>query len=480
MNIAMVSKNLGTLLICEVLAIIPAMIVSLIYKEGEFSAFLYTIIILLLIGIPLFSIKPENKHIYAREGFAIVAIGWLLMSFFGALPFYFSGAIPSFVDSFFESASGFTTTGASILTEIEGLSKGILFWRSFTHWVGGMGVLVLALAILPSSGAQSMQMMKAESPGPSTGKLVPKVKETAKILYSIYLLITLIEFILLKLAGLSFYDALIHTFGTVGTGGFSSKNLSVGGYNNITVEIIITAFMLICGVNFSLYYQALKGNFKVFFKDEEFKLYIFVISISIILITINLNGSVYYSIKESIRYASFQVASIITTTGYATANFDTWPVFSKLILFFLMFIGGCAGSTGGGMKHIRILFLFKAAKRNLLKIMHPKAVYCVRLGGKVVNEQTVSEVLGFFFMYIMIFCLAVLVVALDGESLVTTITSVVATIGNIGPGLEIVGPMGNFSSFSVTSKIVLSFCMIIGRLEIYPILLLLMPRFWVK
>ncbi|WP_069998048.1 TrkH family potassium uptake protein [Cellulosilyticum sp. I15G10I2] len=480
MNVAMVSKNLGTLLIFEILAMFPAMIVSLIYKESAFWAFLYTMIILLIIGLVLFMIKPKSKSIYAREGFAIVAIGWILMSFFGALPFYFSGAIPSLVDSFFESSSGFTTTGASILTEIEGLAKGILFWRSFTHWVGGIGVLVLAMAILPSAGAQSMQMMKAESPGPNPGRLVPKVKETAKILFSIYLLITVIEIILLMFAGMPFYDALVHTFGTVGTGGFSSKNLSIGGYNNIMVEIIITVFMLMCGANFGLYYHALKGNFKVLFKDEEFKLYVTIVTISIIVITLNIYGEVYHTVKESVRYAAFQVASIITTTGYATADFDTWPVFSKLILLFIMFIGGCAGSTGGGMKHIRILLLFKAAKRNFLKIVHPRAVDSVRIGGRAVDEQALSEVLGFFFIYIIIFCCAVLIVALDGKSIVTTLSSVVATIANIGPGLEIVGPAGNFSSFSVLSKITLSFCMIIGRLEIYPILLLVMPKFWSK
>ncbi|WP_315112691.1 TrkH family potassium uptake protein [Clostridium intestinale] len=480
MNFAMVLKNLGKLLVCEALSIVPAALVCIYYKENEFWSFLYTIIILIVLGVILIRIKAKNKNIYSRDGFAIVAIGWILLSFFGALPFYFSGAIPSLVDSFFEASSGFTTTGATILGEIESLSRGILFWRSFTHWIGGMGVLVLVMAILPSAGAGSMQIMKAESPGPNPGKLVPKVKETAKILYGIYLIITLVQLILLKLSGLPLFDSMIHTLGTVGTGGFSNRNISVGAYNNIAAEIIITVFMLICGANFALHYQLLKGNIKGFFKDGEFKLYIFIVTMSIILITFNLNGNIYNSVKESLRHASFQVASIITTTGYATVDFNTWPSFSKLILLLLMFVGGCAGSTAGGMKNIRILLLFKAAKRDLLKIIHPKAVYKVTLQGKAVNEQTLSEVLGFFFMYVIIFCFSVLIVSFEGKDIVTTISSVATTLGNVGPGLEIVGPMGNFSSFTVFSKLIFSFCMIVGRLEIYPMILLLMPRFWAK
>ncbi len=480
MNFAMVLKNLGKLLVCEALSIVPAALVSIYYKENEFWSFLYTIIILIVLGVILIRIKAKNKNIYSRDGFAIVAIGWILLSFFGALPFYFSGAIPSLVDSFFEASSGFTTTGATILGEIESLSRGILFWRSFTHWIGGMGVLVLVMAILPSAGAGSMQIMKAESPGPNPGKLVPKVKETAKILYGIYLIITLVQLILLKVSGLPLFDSIIHTLGTVGTGGFSNRNISVGAYNNIAAEIIITVFMLICGANFALHYQLLKGNIRGFFKDGEFKLYIFIVTMSIILITFNLNGNIYNSVKESLRHASFQVASIITTTGYATVDFNTWPSLSKLILLLLMFVGGCAGSTAGGMKNIRILLLFKAAKRDLLKIIHPKAVYTVTLQGKAVNEQTLSEVLGFFFMYVIIFCFSILIVSFEGKDIVTTISSVATTLGNVGPGLEIVGPMGNFSSFTVFSKLIFSFCMIVGRLEIYPMILLLMPRFWAK
>lgn len=343
-----------------------------------------------------------------------------------------------------------------------------------------MGVLVLTLAILPSVGAGTLQIMKAESPGPAPGKLVPKVKETAKILYGIYLGITIIEVVLLVIAGMPLYDAFVHTFGTVGTGGFSSKNLSIGAYNNIFIEVIISVFMFICGANFTLYYQALKGNIKGIFKDEEFRLYAGVVFTSILLITINLAGNIFTSIGESLRHASFQVSSIITTTGYATVDFNKWPVFSKMILFLLMFIGGCAGSTGGGIKNIRILILFKAMKRELLKIIHPRAVYSIRIGGKTMNEKTLSEIMSFFFMYIFIFVIAVLLVSIDGKDMVTTLSSVAATLGNIGPGFEMVGPAGNFSELSKLSKMVLSLCMIVGRLEIYPILLLMIPNFWKK
>lgn len=476
----MVLKSLGILLICEAIAILPSLIVSLIYNDEGIKAFSYTLVILLAAGLALVSLKTTANNIYAKDGFAIVALGWILISFFGALPFYFSGAIPSLIDAFFEASSGFTTTGASILKVIEGLPKSILFWRSFTHWIGGMGVLVLTLAILPSVGASTLHIMKAESPGPNPGKLVPKVGKTAKILYGIYLVITLIEVVLLCIAGLPLYDSLIHTFGTVGTGGFSSMNASVGAYNNVFAEIIITIFMLMCGANFSLYYQVTKGNFKALFKDEEFRFYMGVVGTSILLITINLYGSVFKTIGESLRHSSFQVASIITTTGYSSTNFDQWPVFSKTILFFLMFVGGCAGSTGGAIKNIRILLMLKSAKTQLMQILHPKGVYPVRFGGKVVDDKTMSEIMSFFFMYMFIFVIAVLFVALDGFDVTTTLSSVAATLGNIGPGFAMVGPMGNFSAMSPITKIVLSFTMLIGRLEIYPILLLTVPAFWKK
>jgi len=356
----------------------------------------------------------------------------------------------------------------------------LLFWRSFTHWIGGMGVLVLTLAILPSIGEGAFQIMKAESPGPSPGKLVPKLGKTAQILYGIYLAITFVQIVLLVAAGMPLFDSCIHTFGTVGTGGFSSKNISVGAYNNIYAEVIITIFMLISGANFSLYYQMMKGNVKALLKDEEFRFYITVVFTSILFITVNLYKYSLYSLGEALRHSSFQVASIITTTGYSTVDFDKWPVFSKMILFFLMFIGGCAGSTGGGIKNIRILLLIKAVKAELMQIIHPRAIYHVRFGGKTVDGKVLSGIKSFFFAYFFIFVTAVFLVSIDGFDMITTLSSVAATLGNIGPGFAMVGPMGNFSQMSVLSKLVLSLTMLIGRLEIYPMLLLTVPSFWRK
>ena len=478
MNFRMVLRVLGILLICEAILMLPSAAVSVYYKGTDTLAFVISIIVVLIAAAPMLVVPIKNKNIYARDGFAIVALGWILLSYFGCLPFAISGAIPSIVDSFFETVSGFTTTGASILTNIEALPKGLLFWRSFTHWVGGMGVIVLTLAILPSVGAGALQMMKAESPGPNPGKLVPRVGETAKILYKIYLAITVLEIVLLMFAGMNWYDAMIHTFGTVGTGGFSNMNSSVGSYNSVLIETIILVFMFISGANFSLYYLMLKGDLKSPLKDEEFKFYSFVVFGAILLVTINTYGTVFKSVFEAIRHSAFQVVSIISTTGFATVDFELWPMFSKIILFILMFIGGCAGSTGGAMKNIRVLLLIKVMVRELKQLIHPKAVYTIRIGKKSVDERTISEVLGFFFMYIAVFVLSVLIISLDNKDWATTISSVAATIGNIGPGFGIVGAVGNYSTMSDLSKVVLSLCMIVGRLEVYPILLLAVPSFW--
>lgn len=467
------------LLVCESLTLLPPTIVSLIYKDGDFSAFLFTILFLLFLGIPMTLIKPKNYNIFPRDGFAIVALGWILISFFGAFPFYFSGAIPSFVDAFFESSSGFTTTGSTLLSEIESLPRGILFWRSFTHWVGGMGILVLTIAILPSMGMGSMQIMKAESPGPIVGKIVPRLGTSAKILYGIYLGLTVIQILLLILAGMPVYDAFLHAFGTLGTGGFSNKNLSIGHYNSALIDGIITVFMILSGINFSLYYFILKRNFKGFFKDQELRLYLIIMGSGILLITCNLLFHNYYSsATTAFRYSSFQVASVMTTTGYATADFNLWPMFSKVLLLLLMFLGSCAGSTAGGIKISRILIGFRSLKYSFKRIIHPNACYVVRFNGKKVDEQTVLNITTYFFAYFIVFFVGTLIISLNNFDIGTTLSSVITTLNNIGPGIEIVGPMGNFSSFTDLSKITFSFLMIIGRVEIYPILLLLIPEFW--
>ncbi len=478
MNFRTVSKTLGIVLLAEAAFMIPSLIVALLFGDGDATAFFLTELLLLVTGLVLHSLPPSDRHLHTRDGLAIVGLGWLAISFFGALPFWFSGAFPGLVDAFFESVSGFTTTGASILTEIEGLPAGILFWRSFTHWIGGMGVLVLTLAILPSVGGRAMHILKAESPGPAPEKLVPKIGQTAKILYAIYVGLTLLETALLMVAGMNLYDALIHAFGTAGTGGFSSRNLSVGAYGSGWIDGIITVFMLAFGVNFALYYQLLRKKAGSVARDGELRTYLLIVAVSMLLVAANLTGPVYGGFLESFRYAAFQVASIITTTGYATADFNLWPAFSQMILLALMFVGASAGSTGGGIKVVRFLLMFKLLRRELVRLIHPRSVHVVRLGGKPVEEETLSGVLLFFFVYLMVGASAVFLVSLDGMDMLTTTTSVLATISNIGPGLGLVGPMGNYAAFSPLSKLVLSFCMVTGRLEVFPMLLLFVPSFW--
>jgi trk system potassium uptake protein TrkH len=480
MNSKMVLKSLGLLLIGEAAAMLPSLVLAFVYKDEGITAFIYSILILLLVGLPLIRLKPHSDNLYAKDGFAIVAFGWILMSLFGSLPFYLSGVTPSFIDGFFETVAGFTTTRASIFTTVENLPHSIIFWSSFTHWLGGMGVLVLTLAILPSVGASSLYIIRAESPGPKPGKLVPKVGKSAKILYGIYLSITLVLIVLLFIAGMPLFDSFIHAFGTVSTGGISNKDMSVGAYNSVSIEMLITIFALICGANFSLHYQVIKGNITALFKDEEFRFYIIVIGLSVLLMTFNLYGTIFMTLGESLRHSSFQAVTIATTTGFSTVDFNKWPTLSKMILLFLMFIGGCAGSTGGGIKSIRILLLLKSVKAQVMKIIHPKGVYPVRLGGKVLNDNSISEIMSFFFLYIFIFFIAVIFVSLEGYDMVTTLTSVAATIGNIGYGLGLVGPVGNYSIMSPLTKTILSFTMLIGRLEIYPVLLLAAPSFWKK
>ena len=480
MNITAILNIIGHVMKYEIILLLIPFFVALFYGQGDANAFLYTVLLMIPIALILIKIKGKKNEIYAKEGFLTVGLAWIVISFFGALPFVFSGAIPSLVDAFFETSSGFTTTGASILTEIQSLPKGILFWRSFTHWVGGMGFLIFVLALMPTFSGNTIHLLKAESPGPTPGKIVPKIKQTAKILYAIYFVLTLIETIFLKSAGLSWYDSIIHALGTAGTGGFSNMNASVAAFNNPAVEWIITIFMLLFGVNFVLYFQLIRGNVKAFFKSEELKWYLIAVFASIIIIAVNIIPFNHGDVTKSIRDSAFQVSSIVTTTGYATVNFNLWPTLSKVILIMLMFMGAMAGSTGGGIKTIRIVIIFKAIRREIDKILHPRRVKSVKIDGNVVEEETISGVFLFIFAYIIISLIAIFIVSFDNFDVTTTVTSVIATLSNIGPGLEMVGPAGNFSAFSDLSKLVLSFCMLAGRLEIYPMLILFSPSLWKK
>ena len=426
-----------------------------------------------MIGFAIGRILLVEASLFARDGLAVVALAWIAVSLFGALPFYISGSIESFVDCFFETVSGFTTTGATILTEVESLNRGILFWRSFTHWVGGMGVLVFVMAILPMGGdGHGMHMLRAEMPGPAVGKLVSRMSDTAKILYGIYLVMTVIEIVLLLAGGMPLFDACIHSFGSAGTGGFSSRNLSVGAYNNPYFEIVIGIFMLLFGINFNLYYFLLVRRFRDVFRSEELWAYVLIVATAVAAITLDI-VHMYESVGTSLRHAFFQVSSIITTTGYATVDFNTWPTFSKAILVALMFIGGCAGSTAGGIKVARVVILQKVSVSEMRRMLHPNAVPAIQFEGKPLNERSIRGVHLF-----LVFVASCLLVSLEQLDLVTTFTAVAACINNVGPGLEIVGPMGNFSSFSPWSKLLLSFDMLVGRLEIFPMLLLFAPSIW--
>lgn len=480
MNYKVVLKVIGNVLKYEVALLLIPLLVSLYYGEGDALAFLITIVSMVPIIFLLCRVKIKKKEMYAKEGFITVGIAWLVISIVGAMPFVINGAIPSFIDAFFETVSGFTTTGATILTEIESLPKGILFWRSFTHWIGGMGVLIFMLALIPSLGANTIHLLKAESPGPNPGKIVPKIRQTAKILYIIYFIFTVIEAICLKIAGLSVYDSVIHALGTAGTGGFSNMNSSVASFNNPAVEWIIAIFMMIFGVNFTLYYQAIKGNVKNALKNEELKYYALIIVVSVIFITINIFDVYGGNIGEAVRASTFQVSSIVTSTGFATTDFNLWPTMSKMIIVFLMIVGAMAGSTGGGIKTIRFVIILKAIRREINKILHPKRIQSVKIDGKVVQEETISGVFLFIGAYAVISLIAMFIISFDGFDMLTTTTSVITTMSNIGPGLEMVGPVGNFSEFSWLSKLVLSFCMLAGRLEIYPMLIMFSPSVWKK
>ena len=478
MNYRIIGYILGWVLILEALFMIPSCLVGLLYQESEITAFLLTICICLLIGIPFAYKKPRNKVFYIREGFVTVAFSWIVMSIMGALPFVFSKTIPNVIDALFETVSGFTTTGASILPDVESLPKCILFWRSFTHWIGGMGVLVFLLSILPEVGGSHMNLMKAESPGPSVTSLVPKVKSTAKILYGIYMGMTVLQIILLLLGKMPLFDALTTTFGTAGTGGFGIKNDSIAGYSTY-IQVVVTIFMILFGINFNVYFLLFIKRSKQAFKIEELWWYLAIIGCAILIITWNIRG-LYGTIPEAFQQSAFQVASIITTTGFATTDFNIWPQASRTILVMLMFVGACAGSTGGGIKVSRFVILLKTVNKELHQFLHPKSVKKIKMDGKMVEHEVVRSTNVFMITYILIFSFSILLLAFDNHDLITNFTAVAATFNNIGPGLELVGPASNFSIFSGGAKLVLTFDMLAGRLEIFPLLLLFVKDTWKK
>lgn len=479
MNYKMVSKTVGKLLQAEALLLMLPMAVSIYFKENLIYVYGIVIAMLLCVGTIMTLPKPQTRKIYAREGFVIVSLSWILMSLFGALPFVISGAIPSFVDALFETVSGFTTTGASILNNIEVLPKSILFWRSFTHWIGGMGVIVFVLAILPQKEMQSMHILRAEVPGPTVGKLVSKATVTARILYIIYTVFTVAEIVALLCCKMPLYDSVTTAFATAGTGGFSVRNASIAAYGNLGAEVVISIFMLLFGINFNLFYLFLIKQFKRVFKSEELWTYLAVIGVSIILIALNVYPMV-ESIGTALRQAGFQVISIITTTGFVTADFGQWPAMAQMILVALMFLGACAGSTGGGLKVGRMIILVKAAFRELRRAINPNRVKAIKLDGAVIEKDVVTTTSTYFIIYMLIIGISSLLLTIDNFDFTTTLTAVITCINNVGPGLAGVGPVENFADFSNFSKLVLSANMLIGRLEVFPIIILFMRSTWKK
>ena len=476
MNYRMISRVLGyVLLIIAALMLLP-LITGLWYRENVLN-FVITIICTAVPGFIMTRVRPKTQELFAREGFAIVGISWLLMSLLGALPFVISGDIPSYIDAVFETASGFTTTGASILNDIEGLTRSGLFWRSFTHWIGGMGMLVFLMAVMPMSGEHSMHIMRAEVPGPTVGKLVPRVRKTAMILYLIYLGLTVLEAILLRCGGMSFFDAILHAFATAGTGGFSTRGSSIGAFNSAYIDIVVTIFMILFGVNFNLYFLLLIGKFKDALKSEELHVYLGVIVSAAIIIGICIS-KIYGGFFKALRYSFFNVATVVSTTGFGNADFTKWPALAQAMLVAIMFMGGCAGSTGGGIKVSRIMVVVKSAFADIAQVIFPRSVRVVRLDSKRVSSETVRACNTYFAIYMLALLATTLLVSVDGFDVTTNFTAAVSCLSNIGPGLSLVGPSGNFAMFSDFSKIVMTVAMLLGRLEIYPLLVLVMPTMW--
>ena len=478
MNYSMVLYILGYILKFESAFLMLPALVSLIYQERAGIPFVITAAICLVLGIVFTHKKPSSSTVYTREGFVTVALSWIVMSIFGAIPFVWNGDSPYYVDALFETVSGFTTTGSSILSDVESLSHASLFWRSFSHWIGGMGVFVFIMSILPLMGGSTINLMKAESPGPSVSRLVPHIKDTAKILYGIYLAITLLEIVILCALGMPLFESLLTSFGTTGTGGFGFRNDSFASFSP-AIQNTVTTFMILSGINYTFYFCILSRRIKDAFRIEEVRWYLFLIFASVGMITYNIRP-LYANTRDALRNAFFQVGAIITTTGYSTADFDMWPALSQTILVTLMFVGACAGSTGGGMKVSRLVILFKTIRKELSLILHPREIRKIRMDGHVVEHSTLRSTNVFLVIYFILLMLSTLIISLDEFDFTTNFTAVVSCLNNIGPGLNRVGPAQNFSIFSPLSKIVLIFDMLAGRLELFPLMILFMPSTWRK
>ena len=481
MNVKLLLHVLGAILLVEAAALVPSLAIAIGYGEGDAMAFVWTILLLNAVGAPMrLFVKAEQTNLRAREGFLAVSLSWVLLSVFGALPFVFSGVIPNFVDALFESVSGFTTTGATIMTQIEGQPHGVMFWRSFTHWIGGMGVLVLTLALLPQMSGRTSHLVRAESPGPTLSKIVPRMGDTAKILYLIYGVLTVIEFLLLMLAGMNAYDAAIHALGTAGTGGFSNYAASVGHFNSAWIDAIITLFMVLFGVNFVIYYKMLLRDWQDIRANEELRWFLAIFLGATAIITLTLlpeEGNLF----TALRYSSFQVASIISTTGYATANYDLWPLTARMLILVLLSFGSCAGSTAGGMKICRIGMLSKQAVREVRHTIQPRKAMVVRFEGKAVDEGVLRQVATFACIYVALILLGGFLLSLENRyDMMTNFSAALTCVSNVGPGFGAVGPAGSFAGYGPFGKLLASFLMLAGRLEIFPMLALFHPAMWRK
>ena len=468
MNLKGIFYFLGNLLLIIGCSMIFPIIVSLIYSERDFFVFVFSMIITLITALILKKFKNDKKRYTYKDGFIAVFLSWVIASIFGAIPFWLSGVFDTPLDAFFESVSGFTTTGATIISSLEYMSYSLLFWRSFIHWLGGMGIIAMVIIIIPELSG-NIYLYKRESTGPFNSRIKPRIKETSLFLWYIYLFLTIVEVLLLNHFGMPFFDSLIHSFGTISTGGFSLSPLSIKIYNNINLEIIVIIFMYLSGINFSLYYQGFKKGLKNFFVNDELKLYTYIILIFTFAITIDINSNIYSNIFLSFRNALFQVISIITTTGYATINFDIWPSFSRWLLLILMFIGGCAGSTAGGIKIVRIIILFKAVKQELKKLLYPGIVEKIKINNHIISDNLIKNVMIFFFMYISIMAVVIILLTATGLDLISALSATASTLGNVGPGLKLIGPLNSFAVLTPFARSLLIICMLLGRLEIYTV-----------